>query len=114
MFVFLWMLLSSFKTGVQQTAYPPLFIFAPTLNNYYEVFQKVPFVSYAVNSVVVSVSATLLGLAIGLPAAYSIARWKQSRLAVAIRSTASPVPIPSAGKSAARVSGRKPDDIIAA
>lgn len=84
MFVFLWMLLSSFKTGVQQTAYPPIFIFKPTLNNYFEVFQRVPFVSYAVNSVIVSVSATLLGLVFGLPAAYSIARWKQSRLAVAI------------------------------
>jgi len=84
MFVFLWMFLSSFKTGVQQTAYPPVFIFKPTLNNYFEVFQRVPFVSYAVNSVIVSVSATVLGLVFGLPAAYSIARWKQSRLAVAI------------------------------
>ena len=84
MFIFLWMLLSSFKTGVQQTAYPPLFIFEPTLKNYVEVFQRVPFVSYAFNSVMTSVSATALGLVFGLPAAYSIARWKQSRLAVAI------------------------------
>jgi multiple sugar transport system permease protein len=84
MFIFLWMLLSSFKNNVQQTAWPPLFIFKPTLENYYLVFQRVPFVSYAVNSVIVSVSATALGLIFGLPAAYSIARWKQSRLAVAI------------------------------
>ncbi|MHB1133500.1 MAG: carbohydrate ABC transporter permease [Chloroflexota bacterium] len=84
MFIFYWMLLSSFKTGVQQTAYPPLFFFKPTLNNYVEVFQKVPFVSYAFNSVIVSVSATALGLILGLPAAYSIARWKQSRLAIVI------------------------------
>ncbi|MDA8217457.1 MAG: carbohydrate ABC transporter permease [Dehalococcoidales bacterium] len=84
MFVFLWMLLSSVKTGVQQTAWPPLFIFEPTLNNYAEVFAKVPFFSYAINSVIVSASATVLGLVLGLPAAYSIARWKQSRLAIAI------------------------------
>ncbi|MHB1414590.1 MAG: carbohydrate ABC transporter permease [Chloroflexota bacterium] len=84
MFVFLWMLLSSVKTGVQQTAWPPLFIFQPTLNNYAEVFAKVPFFSYAINSVIVSASATVLGLVLGLPAAYSIARWKQSRLAIAI------------------------------
>lgn len=84
MFIFLWMLLSSLKSNVQQTAWPPLFIFKPTLENYYQVFERVPFVSYAINSVVVSVSATVLGLIFGLPAAYSIARWKQSRLAVAI------------------------------
>ena len=84
MFIFLWMLLSSLKSNVQQTAWPPLFIFTPTLDNYFQVFQRVPFVSYAINSVVVSVSATVLGLIFGLPAAYSIARWKQSRLAVAI------------------------------
>jgi len=84
MFIFLWMLLSSLKTNVQQTAWPPLLIFKPTLGNYPLVFQRVPFVSYAVNSVVVSVSATVLGLILGLPAAYSIARWKQSRLAIAI------------------------------
>ena len=84
MFIFLWMLLSSLKNNVQQTAWPPLFIFTPTLENYSQVFQRVPFVSYAINSVVVSVSATVLGLIFGLPAAYSIARWRQSRLAVAI------------------------------
>lgn len=84
MFIFLWMLLSSLKSNVQQTAWPPLFIFKPTLENYYQVFERVPFVSYAINSVIVSVSATVLGLIFGLPAAYSIARWKQSRLAVAI------------------------------
>jgi multiple sugar transport system permease protein len=84
LFIFLWMVLSSLKTNVQQTAWPPLFLFRPTLSNYALVFARVPFVSYAVNSIVVSVSATLLGLLVGLPAAYSIARWKQSRLAVAI------------------------------
>ncbi|MCL5110847.1 MAG: carbohydrate ABC transporter permease [Chloroflexi bacterium] len=84
MFIFVWMLLSSFKTGVQQTAWPPLFIFEPTLKNYFDVFQRVPFVDYAINSVIVSVSATLLGLVFGLPAAYSIARWRQSKLAIAI------------------------------
>lgn len=84
MLVFLWMLLSSLKTGVQQMAWPPLFIFEPTLDNYFSVFQRVPFVRYAINSVVVSVSATALGLVLGLPAAYAIARWKQSKLAIAI------------------------------
>jgi multiple sugar transport system permease protein len=84
MFIFYWMLLSSFKTGVQVTAFPPLFFFEPTLNNYVDVFKRVPFFSYAFNSVVVSVSATVLGLVLGLPAAYSIARWRQSRLAIVI------------------------------
>jgi multiple sugar transport system permease protein len=84
MFIFGWMLLSSLKSGVQQTAWPPLFLFKPTLDNYFTVFRTIPFLAYLRNSLVISLAATLLGLVLGLPAAYSIARWGQSRLALAI------------------------------
>lgn len=84
LFVFVWMILASLKTPVQQISWPPLFIFEPTLENYREVIRTQRFGLYALNTVIVSVSATLIGIIIGLPAAYSIARWKQDRLAVAI------------------------------
>jgi multiple sugar transport system permease protein len=51
---------------------------------YREVFTKYPFLLYTWNSLVVAAGCTALGLAVGLPAAYSIARWRQQRLALAI------------------------------
>ncbi len=84
LFVFAWMVLSSLKSGVQQTAWPPVFLFRPTLDNYVTVFRSIPFFTYLANSLIVSLAATGLGLVLGLPAAYSIARWRQSRLALAI------------------------------
>ena len=81
-FVFYWMLTLSLKPQVEATAYPPSFVrFSLTLNGYREVFTKYPFFLYTWNSLVVATGCTLLGLAVGLPAAYSIARWRQQRLA---------------------------------
>lgn len=84
LFVFIWMLLSSLKTGVQQTAWPPVFLFKPTVDNYIAVFRTIPFLDYLTNSLIVSLAATALGLVLGLPAAYSIARWRQHPLALGI------------------------------
>jgi multiple sugar transport system permease protein len=75
-----WMILSSLKTNVQVTAYPPLWLFWPTLQNYVDVFARNPFVSYMVNSTVVAVLAVGIGLLCGLPAAYTMARYRQSSL----------------------------------
>jgi len=84
-FVFYWMLTLSLKPQVEATAYPPSFVrFSVTLAGYREVFTKYPFFLYTWNSLVVATGCTALGLAIGLPAAYSIARWRQQRLAVVI------------------------------
>ena len=41
-FVFAWMIEGAFKTQVQNTAIPPLFIFEPTLQNFETVFAKNP------------------------------------------------------------------------
>ena len=83
-FVFAWMLEGAFKTQVQNTAIPPLFIFEPTLKNFGTVFQKNPMWDFLRNSTFVAVGATGLALLFGLPAAYTIARFKQQKLAVAI------------------------------
>ena len=84
-FVFYWMITLSLKPQVEATAYPPSFVhFSVTLAGYREVFTKYPFLLYTWNSLVVAVGSTALGLAVGLPAAYSIARWRQQRLALTI------------------------------
>jgi multiple sugar transport system permease protein len=84
-FVFYWMITLSLKPQVEATAYPPSFFrFSVTLAGYREVFTKYPFLLYTWNSLVVAAGCTALGLAVGLPAAYSIARWRQHRLALAV------------------------------
>lgn len=80
LFPLLWMILSSLKTNVQATAFPPLWVFLPTLRNYADVFAKNPFFSYMVNSTIVAVLAVGVGLLCGLPAAYTMARYRQSSL----------------------------------
>jgi multiple sugar transport system permease protein len=84
LFPLFWMFLSSLKTQVQNTAYPPVLIFTPTLGNYREVFQKNPFFTFAWNSLVVAAGSTGLALLLGLPGAYAIARFKRTGIALAI------------------------------
>lgn len=84
-FVFYWMITLSLKPQVEATAYPPSFFhFSATLQGYIGVFKSQPFLLYTWNSFVVAMGCTLLGLAAGLPAAYSIARWRQRGLALTI------------------------------
>ena len=84
LFPLAWMFLSSLKTQVQNTAYPPVWVFTPTLGNYREVFQKNPFVTFTLNSFVVATGSTGLALLLGLPGAYAIARFKRTGIALAI------------------------------
>ncbi len=77
LFVMLWMLSLAFKTEIDNIAYPPVWIpNPPTLANYRQVFERSPFGLYTVNSIIVSGSATLIGLVLGVPAAYGIAKGK--------------------------------------
>jgi multiple sugar transport system permease protein len=84
LFPFFWMLSSSFKTQVDIISWPPKFLFTPTLGNYQRVFGEQNFLQYFVNSSVVGLSAVGASLLLGLPAAYSIARFGQKRLGVFI------------------------------
>src|SRR3970282_2371804 len=84
LFPLFWMFLSSLKTQVQNTAFPPVWIFTPTLNNYREVFIKNPFFTFTWNSLVVAAGSTGLALLLGLPGAYAIARFKRTGIALAI------------------------------
>jgi multiple sugar transport system permease protein len=84
LFPLAWMFLSSFKTQVENTAYPPVWIFRPTLNNYREVFIRNPFITFTWNSLLVAAGSTGLALVLGLPGAYAVARFKQTGIALAI------------------------------
>lgn len=68
-----WLFLTAFKTELQAIAVPPLFVFEPTLANFGEVQQRSDYLLYARNSLITSLASTLIGLAIAVPAAYSMA-----------------------------------------
>jgi len=74
MFPYFYMILSSFKTPLQLMAYPPTWIFQPTLENYIKVIFDKNFFLYAKNSAVVAVVNTVLAFVIAIPAAYGLAK----------------------------------------
>jgi multiple sugar transport system permease protein len=82
---FLWMLSLSVKYEIDNAAYPPILIperFA--WKNYASVIESNRFGLFFVNSLIVTGSATLLALAIGVPAGYGIARMKAVKAAVIV------------------------------
>ncbi|WP_225028915.1 carbohydrate ABC transporter permease [Xinfangfangia pollutisoli] len=73
-FPVLWMILTSFKTEPSAVASPPqLFSADWTTENYVEVWSRSDYPRFFWNSVVISLGSTLLGLAIAIPAAWSMA-----------------------------------------
>jgi len=83
--VFLWMLSLSLKNEIDNLAYPPVFVPSPpTLANFVQVFSENSMGLYFWNSIVVSGLATLVALAVGIPAGYGIARANAHKLTVLI------------------------------
>jgi sorbitol/mannitol transport system permease protein len=72
-FPILWMVLTSFKTELGAFSMPPEFLFTPTLENYREIMERNDYLHFAWNSLVTSGGATLLGMLVAVPAAYSFA-----------------------------------------
>ena len=71
-----WILMMSFKTPDQIVSNPPLFFFAPTFQNYIEVFSGPAFLQPFVNSIIVTLGSLVVTLVIGLPTAYGLARFR--------------------------------------
>lgn len=71
---YVWMVLASFKNRVDLLSSVPKWGFAPTLANYPAVFIDKEYWPLAINSVLISVSSTVLCIVIGAPAAYGFAR----------------------------------------
>ena len=83
-FPFLWMIFNSFKPGEQLMQMPPDWLYPPTMMNYRNVFLETPFFFRTMNSFILAGSAVAFGLMLGLPAAYSIARYERKLLGFAI------------------------------
>ncbi len=74
-FPVLWGLMTSFKSERDVLAYPPVWLFEPTLANYREViFGASSILPNLWSSLVVSVSATVLTMLFAVPSAYALAR----------------------------------------
>ena len=71
----LWQVLTSFKINADISAVPNVYIPKQiTFDHYLSLFRRRPFTLYILNSAFVSISSTLLCLALGAPAAYALAR----------------------------------------
>lgn len=86
LFVFYYMITTSLKAPIDVTSPDFRWFFTPTLENYRTVLVEQDFTAFTVNSFIVAVGSTALGLMIGLPAAYAIARYRTRRLATLILS----------------------------
>ena len=84
MFVFVWMILTAFKHPRDVTVYPPSLVFEPTLTNFRNVLDKTPFFHQLRNSTIVALGAVVLGMIVGLPASYAVARYRLRGFALTV------------------------------
>ena len=84
LFPLVWMLLSSLKVQGDITRIPPVWTFTPTTQHYRAVFAEHDFGRYIFNSAVIALGSTAFSLVLGLPAAYAIARFQQTKFSLGI------------------------------
>ncbi|WP_182086684.1 carbohydrate ABC transporter permease [Aureimonas sp. ME7] len=85
LFFFVWMLSLSLKFEIDNGAYPPILIPERVAwTNYTRIFAENDFLLYFWNSILVTGTATLLALLVGVPAGYGIARLKADKAAIVI------------------------------
>ena len=68
-----WMVLTSFKTDADAVKPEYLFVFTPTLENYFNMTENYDYWRFAINSAITSTFATAFALFVGVPAAYAMA-----------------------------------------
>lgn len=76
LFPLYWMVASSFKTEAEMFSIPPVWWFTPDLGAYAESIHQAGVPRALLNSLIVTVSAVALGIVVGAPAAYGIARYR--------------------------------------
>jgi len=75
-FPFYWMVSTSLKMPAQVFSDPPTILFTPTLQHYQDALFQYDVWRNLLNSLIVTVTVTLLAVLIGTPAAYAIARFE--------------------------------------
>ena len=78
MFPFIWLIVMSFKTIDDIFAWPPRWFFTPTTENYIELWQG-DFPKSFWNSLVTSVTSTVIAIVLGVPGAYALSRFEMRR-----------------------------------
>ncbi len=76
LFPLYWMVAGSLKTEAELFRIPPVWTWQPHLDAYAQAIQQDRVLGALLNSVIVTVSAVALGLLVGAPAAYGIARYQ--------------------------------------
>jgi multiple sugar transport system permease protein len=72
-----WIATNSFKFDIDIFSVPPQwFPENPTLKHYYAAFIQRPFLQYALNSLIIAVSTTIVSLVLGTMAGYALARFR--------------------------------------
>jgi multiple sugar transport system permease protein len=71
-----WALSLSLKTPTDIVNIPDKLFFTPTFENYFSVLREGEFVHQFSNSLIIGICSTILSLIIGVPAAYTLARFK--------------------------------------
>lgn len=73
-----WLFGMALKQNVQITAWPPAFVFTPTLENFEHILltSGTPYLRYLRNSFVVALATTLLTIGAGSLASYTLSRWR--------------------------------------
>lgn len=69
-----WIFTMSLKREVDILASPPAWLFAPTLESYLQILREGEILGFFRNSLIVGIGATAVGLLVGVPAAYILAR----------------------------------------
>lgn len=78
-FPIFWMGVTAFKREAVAVATPPVLFFEPTLANFTTVFARSNYGMFVQNSIVIAVTATILAVVIGAPAAYAMAFYPKKK-----------------------------------
>lgn len=78
-FPYLYLIVSSFKTPMDNLALPPKLFFTPTLENYRAIFANVALFRFLGNTVIVATLSTLVAMLFAVPAAYGLVRFPLRR-----------------------------------
>lgn len=86
---------TSLKKTADINAFPPTWLFQPTLEHFVEVLTDaaLDFPRYILNSIVIALGGTLLVIAISFPAAYAIARLGRGRIVLPIVTNLRSIPL---------------------